>query len=76
MREGVARKDRGGVRLLVVNREEAMVDLSERFDARLNGLGLQHIAAGSQPRIPPETADVLARLAVDWAIEHGAEIDP
>lgn len=54
---------------------EATQELADQFQARLVGLALQHIGAGNQPAIPAETADELARLAVEWAAEHGVPFD-
>jgi hypothetical protein len=49
--------------------------MARRFDARLRGPALQHIASGNKPAIPAEAADELARLAVEWAAEQGLTFD-
>lgn len=59
-----------------MNRAQAEAELTDRMQARLNGLALQTFGQrGGGARIPAETASVLASIALDWVMAHGFQLD-
>jgi len=53
-------------------RDEAVNDLTERLQARLNGVALVALGQGRAPVIPTDAAAALAVVAAEWAEEHEA----
>lgn len=58
-----------------MTQQEALDELTQRFDARLNGLHFQAMGRREPSAIPAETGGALARIAVEWAREHGVSFD-
>jgi len=49
---------------------DALDDLAERLNARLNGMALQSLAQGVPGQLPPTTGHELARISIEWLTER------
>lgn len=50
---------------------EDLAELATRFQARLNGIAMAALGRDERPRIPGETVEQLAKVAVEWAKQQG-----